>query len=68
MKTKLASRKLWESISGTAVGLAVVIAGGLNSESEPVQIVSIICGTILVAVSIVIYVAVEGKIDATRKE
>lgn len=54
---KLSSRKLWLAIAGVATGIAMVL-GVDASEIETVA------GAVVSIISVVTYIAVEGKVDA----
>lgn len=59
LKQKLTSRKLWAALAGVVTGLAMVF--GLDE-----GIVSTVAGAVTAIVSVISYIATEGKIDATR--
>lgn len=54
---KLTSRKLWMAIAGIATGIAMVLGVEAND-------VATVAGAVTAIVSVVTYIAVEGKIDA----
>lgn len=54
---KLASRKLWMAIAGVATGVAMAL-GAEGSD------VSTIAGAVTTLISAVVYIVVEGKVDA----
>ena len=54
---KLTSRKLWLSLAGVATGVALA----LGADASDVQAVS---GAVTALVSAVVYIIVEGKVDA----
>lgn len=54
---KLSSRKLWMAIAGVATGIAMALGADAND-------VSTISGAVTALVSVVAYIAVEGKVDA----
>lgn len=54
---KLSSRKLWMAIAGVATGVAMSL--GVNSTE-----ISTVSGAIMSIISVVVYIVVEGKIDA----
>lgn len=56
---KLTSRKLWMAIAGVATGIAMIL--GVDSND-----ISTIAGGIVSLVSAIMYIVVEGKIDAER--
>ena len=57
LREKLISRKFWIAVAGVVSGVAVIF--GLDEGA-----VSQISGGIIAVTSVVIYIAVEGKIDA----
>ena len=54
---KLSSRKLWMAIAGVATGIYMALGGDASD-------VSTIAGAVTAVVSVVTYIAVEGKVDA----
>lgn len=54
---KLKSRKLWMAVAGVATGIAVSFGADAGEISK-------ISGAVLSVISVVTYIAVEGKIDA----
>ena len=54
---KLSSRKLWMAIAGVATGVAMSL--GVNATE-----IRIVSGAIMSIISVVVYIVVEGKIDA----
>ena len=54
---KLTSRKLWMAIAGIATGIAMVL--GVDASD-----VATVAGAVTAIVSVVTYIAVEGRIDA----
>lgn len=56
---KLSSRKLWMAIAGIATGIATLLG---STESD----ISTIAGAVTTLVSAVVYMLVEGKVDAER--
>jgi biopolymer transport protein ExbB/TolQ len=54
---KLSSRKLWMAIAGIATGIAMVL--GVDTSD-----IATVAGAVTAIVSVVTYIAVEGKIDA----
>lgn len=54
---KLASRKLWAALLGLLMGAGMVF--GVDAEA-----VSTVSGAVLAVVSVVTYIATEGRIDA----
>lgn len=54
---KLSSRKLWLAIAGVATGVAMVL--GVDATE-----ISTVAGAVTALVSVVTYIAVEGKVDA----
>lgn len=54
---KLSSRKLWMAIAGIATGIAM--AFGADSTE-----ITTVAGAVTAIVSVVTYIAVEGKVDA----
>ena len=54
---KLSSRKLWMAVAGIATGIAMALGADAND-------ISTISGAITAIVSVVTYIAVEGKVDA----
>lgn len=58
---KLTSRKLWLAIAGVATGVATI----LGADASDVQTVA---GAVTALVSAVVYIAVEGKVDAAGVE
>lgn len=58
MLEKLKSRKLWAAVVGIITGVAMIF--GLDE-----GIITHISGAIVAAASVVSYIVVEGKIDAT---
>ena len=54
---KLSSRKLWMAIAGIATGIYMALGGDASD-------VSTIAGAVTAVVSVVTYIAVEGKVDA----
>ena len=57
---KLTSRKLWMAIAGVATGIAMIL-GADGSE------INSIAGAVTSLGSIMTYIVVEGKVDATNK-
>ena len=55
--SKLTSRKLWMAIAGVATGIAMAL--GVDSTE-----IGTIAGAVMALVSVVTYIAVEGKVDA----
>lgn len=54
---KLSSRKLWMAIAGVATGVAMSL--GVNATE-----IRTVSGAIMSIISVVVYIVVEGKIDA----
>ncbi len=54
---KLSSRKLWMAIAGVATGIAMAL--GVDATD-----VSTVAGAVTAVVSVVAYIATEGKVDA----
>lgn len=54
---KLSSRKLWMAIAGVATGIAMAL--GVDSGE-----IGTVAGAVTALVSVVTYIAVEGKVDA----
>ncbi len=54
---KLSSRKLWMAIAGIATGIAMAL--GVDTSD-----VATVAGAVTAIVSVVTYIAVEGRIDA----
>lgn len=54
---KLSSRKLWMAIAGVATGIAMAL--GVDATD-----VSTVAGAVTALVSVVAYIATEGKVDA----
>lgn len=61
MIDKLTSRKLWVTIVGVVIGIAM--AFGVEG-SEYTKIAGLVCGSITEVLSIVSYITGEAKIDA----
>ena len=61
---KLTSRKLWVSLLGVAVGVAM--AFGVDG-TEYTEIAGMVSGAITAVLSIMSYVTGEAKIDAAKK-
>lgn len=57
LKQKLSSRKLWAAMAGLVMGLSMVF--GLDETT-----VSTVAGAVVSLVSVVTYIASEGRIDA----
>lgn len=57
LKQKLSSRKLWAAMAGLVMGLSMVF--GLDETN-----VSTVAGAVVSLVSVVTYIASEGRIDA----
>lgn len=56
---KLTSRKFWVALAGVVCGVAI----SLGAEGSEIQSV---CGTVTALISLITYIAVEGKVDAER--
>lgn len=56
-KQKLSSRKLWASLVGVVVGLAMVF--GLDE-----GVINTVAGAIVSVMSVITYIITEGKVDA----
>lgn len=56
---KLTSRKLWMAIAGVATGIAMAL--GADSTE-----ISTVAGAVVSVISCVIYIVMEGKVDAER--
>lgn len=56
---KLSSRKLWMAIAGVVTGIAMAVGVDGNE-------IGTISGAVTTLVSVVAYIATEGKIDAAR--
>lgn len=54
---KLSSRKLWMAIAGVATGIALALGVDTNE-------IGTVAGAVTALVSVVTYIAVEGKVDA----
>lgn len=54
---KLSSRKLWMAVAGVATGVAMSL--GVNATE-----IRTVSGAIMSIISVVVYIVVEGKIDA----
>ena len=54
---KLKSRKLWLAIAGVATGIAVAFGADAGE-------ISTVAGAVLSVVSAIVYIVIEGKIDA----
>lgn len=54
---KLSSRKLWMAIAGVATGIAMAL--GVDASE-----IATVAGAVTAIVSVVTYIAVEGKVDA----
>ena len=62
---KLTSRKLWVSLIGVIVGVAM--AFGVDG-SEYTEIAGLVSGSITAVLSIISYISGEAKIDAAKKQ
>ena len=56
---KLTSRKLWMAVAGVATGIAMAL--GADSTE-----ISTVAGAVVSVISCVIYIVMEGKVDAER--
>ena len=59
MRSKLTSRKLWLAIAGIATGVAMVL--GVDGSE-----ITSVAGGVVSLISAVVYIIIEGKIDAER--
>lgn len=56
---KLTSRKLWMAVAGVATGIAMAL--GADSTE-----ISTVAGAVVSVISCVVYIVMEGKVDAER--
>ena len=56
---KLSSRKLWMAVAGIATGIAVALGADATE-------ISTVAGAVTALVSVVAYIAAEGRVDAER--
>ena len=55
--SKLTSRKLWMAIAGVVTGIAMALGADTGDIGE-------VAGAVTTLISVVVYIVVEGKVDA----